>query len=125
MKAFALPLYVLFTLATAQAGLDPISTAEDARKPEDPALIAAAGSPDAGARARAAQAWGRIQKPMSIDRLFALLSDSDSRVRRAAAFALGQFGWKPEFAAGREAEITAKLAPLAADSSQSVRLAAV
>jgi cyclophilin family peptidyl-prolyl cis-trans isomerase/HEAT repeat protein len=117
------PLYVLLASATAHAGLDPIGLAEDLRKPEDPALIQGAKAADPAVRARVAQAWGRIQKPVSIDRLFALLPDADSRVRRAAVFALGQFGWKAEFAAGREADILAKVAPLVIDSSQSVRLA--
>jgi cyclophilin family peptidyl-prolyl cis-trans isomerase len=125
MKNLLLPLYVVLAVTTARAGLSPVEEAEDLRRPEDPALLQAASSADPLDRARAALAWGRIQQPVGIDHLYPLLSDTDARVRRAAAFALGQFGWKPEFAKGREAEILAKLEPLAADSSQSVRIAAV
>lgn len=107
------------------AELTKLEEAEDLRKPEDPAIIQAASSADHDDRARAALAWGRIQDPAGISHLYPLLSDPQATVRRAAAFALGQFGWKPEFAAGREAEIAGKLKPLAADASLSVRLAAI
>jgi cyclophilin family peptidyl-prolyl cis-trans isomerase/HEAT repeat protein len=105
--------------------LDPVKQAEDLRRPEDPALLNAAESADPLARAQAAQAWGRIQKPVSIDRLFALLGDVDASVRQAAVFALGQYGWKAEFSQGREAEILSKIAPSFQDTDAGVRLAAI
>ena len=76
---------VLFITTSALAApIDAIKVPEDLRRPEDPALVSGAKSKDASVRERVAQAWGRIQRPISIDRLYVLLADADASVREAA-----------------------------------------
>ncbi|HAA58449.1 MAG TPA: hypothetical protein DCE42_27040 [Myxococcales bacterium] len=48
-------------------------------------------------RARVAKALGRLQRPVFVPLLQALLLDSDRRVRLQAAFAIGQYGWDKRF----------------------------
>jgi cyclophilin family peptidyl-prolyl cis-trans isomerase/HEAT repeat protein len=116
----------LFLLpAMAMAGLDPVTDAADRLDPAAPALLAAARSPQAAQRARAAEAYGRIQKPACVDPLLGLARDGSAAVREGALFALGQLAWKAGFAAGREAEIVAAIAPLLGESDRGVRLAAI
>ena len=105
--------------------LSPLALAEDLRVVNAAALTEAIASPTPRDRARAAVALGRIQKAAAIDSLLKLLRDADPEVRRPAAFALGQFGWKREFAAGREAEILAGLQVALGDADFGTRLAAV
>ncbi|HUP58746.1 MAG TPA: HEAT repeat domain-containing protein [Bdellovibrionota bacterium] len=108
MNLFLVAAASLVALA-AHADLSPIELAEDLRLAEDPALVDAALSPKPELRARAAQAWGRIQKAAGLAPLYVLADDSEPAVRRAAIFALGQFGWKAEFSAGRENDLIAHL----------------
>ncbi|HJL14853.1 MAG TPA: HEAT repeat domain-containing protein [Sandaracinaceae bacterium LLY-WYZ-13_1] len=58
----------------------------------DDALLRALEDPDAGVRAEAAQAVGRVRLREAVPRLLDWLDDSDADVRAAAARALGQIG---------------------------------
>src|SRR4051794_23366470 len=112
LRGLAVPALLSLSFALqARADLSPIKLAEDLRKPEDPALLEAAQSPKPELRAEAAQAWGRIQNAAGLAPLYVLANDRDPSVRRAAAFALGQFGWVAEFSGGRESEILDQLIP--------------
>jgi peptidylprolyl isomerase len=106
--------------AMAQAPpLDPLLEAEDQRRPQDPALSEAAVSEQPGRRVLAARAWGRIQRPGSIDPLLRLLEDPP--VRAEAIFALGQLGWVADAASGREKEILGRLTPMLKDPDVETR----
>ena len=107
------------------AAIDPLSNAEDLRDVSSPVLAQAAHSRESRIRARAAQAYGRIQDPKAIDTLLPLLSDGSAKVRSATAFALGQLGWDSAFAGGREDEMVGKLASLLGDRHEGVRVAAI
>ncbi len=111
--------------AIAMAALDPVTDAADRLDPEAPALAAAARSPEPALRARAAEAFGRIQKPACVDPLLGLVHDRSPLVREAALFALGQLAWKAGFAAGREPEIVRAIAPMLTDRDRGIRLAAI
>jgi len=111
--------------AVVLAHIHPITDAEDRLDPAAPALVAGAHSTSAGARARAATAYGRIQTPECVDPLLTLLGDKAPSVRKAAIFALGQLAWRPGFTNGREAAIADAITPFLGDQSLSVRLAAV
>ncbi|HTL11910.1 MAG TPA: HEAT repeat domain-containing protein [Bdellovibrionota bacterium] len=115
----------LTILAQSARALDALSEAEDRRQPDAPALVAAIRSPDATVRALAAQVYGRIQRPASVDPLLRLLSDTDPSVRDRAAFAAGQLGWNAEFAGGREGELVDALILLTRSGSASLRATAV
>jgi HEAT repeat protein len=127
MKLTPVALAWLILAVPAHASLDPISEAEDLRQVDAPALKAGSESRDAGIRARVARAYGRIQQADGIAPLEALLRDKSEKVRVEAAFALGQFGWKAQFAGGREGEITGALATALSVSGEhkSVRLAII
>ncbi len=62
---------------------------EDRRALDETAIAAAASSPDAALRARAAVAIGRIGDPTAAATLSRLLSDPDPATRKTAAFAAG------------------------------------
>ena len=109
----------------ALGGLDPVTDAADRLDPTAPVLLEAARSPLASRRIKAAEAFGRIQRPACVDPLLALLRDRSPRVREAALFALGQFGWKAEFSGGREAPIASAVARFLDRGDRGVRLAAV
>ena len=101
MKTTLLLAVTWLVLATpVQASLDPISQAEDLRQVDAPALKEGAQSKEASVRARVARAYGRIQQPDGITSLETLLKDKSAKVRAEAAFALGQFGWKPRLRGG-------------------------
>ncbi len=91
--------------------LDPIKLAEDNRDVDAAALKTGARAANPELRAATAIAFGRILKPAGLDPLLALTGDPDSSVKRAAIFALGQFGWAIETANGRETEISDRLVP--------------
>src|SRR6185503_5676402 len=76
------------------AVLRDIAAAEDRRDWAGGALASALKHADAGVRARAVLAVGRLQDTLSIPALLPLLSDKVPNVRREAAFALGQIGHK-------------------------------
>jgi len=76
------------------AVLRDIAAAEDRRDWAGGALASALKHADAGVRARAVLAVGRLQDTLSIPALLPLLSDKAPNVRREAAFALGQIGHK-------------------------------
>jgi cyclophilin family peptidyl-prolyl cis-trans isomerase/HEAT repeat protein len=115
-----------FALAQqSQAGLNPVIDAEDRLEVNSQALITASHSSKILDRLDAAYAYGRIQNPGGIDPLLTLLQDQDDRVREAATFNLGQFGWDTKFAGGREAEIVGELLPLLNDSNDKIRVAAL
>lgn len=97
-------------LSGALGSIDPITDAEDRQNPAAPVLVCGARSKVAVVRARAAMAFGRIQKPECVDPLLFLLRDREPAVRAAAAFSLGQMAWRAEFAGGREPEIARALA---------------
>ena len=118
-------LLVLVGSGYVHAAIDPIVDAEDRRNVGADALTAAATAKDAGKRARAALAYGRIQNAAGIDPLITLLKDKSSDVREAAALALGQFAWAVDFAAGREGDIQKELSAVLGDGSEKVRLAAL
>jgi prolyl oligopeptidase len=107
------------------AALAEVEAAEDARQASASALAEAAASDDAALRARAARAWGRIQQPAGVDPLLRLLDDPAPEVRREAVFALGQMGWVPQAAGGREAEIALRLQALLGGADEGLRAAAV
>ena len=111
--------------ALAAARLDPVSDAEDRLAPEAAALVAGRTSPQAAVRAQVATAFGRILTPVCVDPLLGMLHDRSPAVREAALFALGQFGWKPEYSGGRESAIADAVAVLLGDRVGGVRLAAV
>ncbi len=124
MKSKLFALAVLFT-PVVQAAINPILDAEDRRQVDSPAVKAAAGDKSPSLRERAATAYGRIQSPHVINSLIELAKDKDAKVRAAAAFSLGQFGWKAEFADGREGEIQLVLLGMADDKDTDVRVRAV
>src|SRR5688572_19051554 len=93
--------WFLYLAAYSAFALDPIAEAEDNRQANSPALVAAMKSPKISERQRAANAYGRIQKPESVDPLLELLKDTHPSVREAAAFALGQLGWERAFSGSR------------------------
>ncbi len=71
-----------------------IARAEDERRIADGELLRLLAHHDAGVRARAALAVGRIQDSTTVTALTPLLADTSVAVRREAAFALGQIGHK-------------------------------
>src|SRR5258705_4100166 len=89
--------------------IEEIIQAEDGRTAGAPVFGRAAGSSDPAIRARAALALGRIMAPEGIDPLLTLATDSDPFVRRTATFAMGQYGFDVDGAAGRQGE---RLAPV-------------
>ncbi len=101
--------------------LDSLSEAEDRRDFSAPALQHALVSQQAELRERAAQILGRLQQPVGVDPLLALLHDGDSRVQREAAFALGQLGWESAFSNAREAEIAQALSGMLTSPSAKTR----
>jgi len=105
--------------------LEQVASAEDARVADAPAILKAADSTDAPVRARAAVALGRILRPEGIAPLLALAKDSDAAVRRAAIFALGQYGFDAESAGGREAEMVEAVQPALTDGDARLRATAV
>jgi cyclophilin family peptidyl-prolyl cis-trans isomerase/HEAT repeat protein len=123
LKRIGATLCLLPSLAS--AGLDPVTDAADRLDPAAPALAAAVRSKDAALRSRAAEAYGRIQKPACVDPLLDLLRDRSASVRESALFALGQLAWKAGFSAGREPEIVRAVAPLVGERERGVRLAAI
>ncbi len=91
------------------ADLAAVRLAEDLRVADSPVLRQALGSADAGLRARAAQAMGRIQTPAYAEPLAERArTDAAPEVRKAALFALGELslaeGAVPPPAAVRAAE---------------------
>jgi len=90
-----------------------IALAEDQREWSNGVLAGALGHADAGVRARAALATGRLQDSLSVPALSKLVSDRDPAVRREAVFALGQVGHRSARAvlegvlADRDAELVA------------------
>jgi cyclophilin family peptidyl-prolyl cis-trans isomerase/HEAT repeat protein len=105
--------------------LERIEAAEDARVADAPALSKGAASAEAQIRTRAAVALGRILRPEGIAPLLALAKDPDASVRRAAIFALGQYGFDAEGAGGREGEMMEAIKPALVDANVRLRGAAV
>ncbi|KAJ3101458.1 hypothetical protein HDU97_001333 [Phlyctochytrium planicorne] len=97
------------SLLGVSAAIDPIIDAEDRGLWDAAAIVNAAATGSIGDRVKAANAWGRIQLPQTIDPLIKLLGDRDSAVVSAAAFALGQLSYDPSFNGGRKDEIVAAL----------------
>ncbi len=88
---------------------------EDTRGFDAATLQAAAKSPDAAARARAALCLGRLGDERGRTLLVALLSDSEASVRAMAAFAAG---------IGGDPSLTLELTPSLADGDRQVAAAA-
>ena len=105
--------------------LEEILLAEDGRTAGAPVFARATTSHDPAIRARAAVALGRILAPEGIDPLRTLAKDADSSVRRAAIFAMGQYGFDADGAAGREAELLASLQPALEDPDEILRAVAI
>jgi len=99
--------------------------AEDGRTGGAPIFGRAAASPDPAIRARAALALGRILAPEGIDPLLSLSKDGDPFVRRTAIFAMGQYGFDVDGAAGREAGLLAAIRPALEDPDEQIRAVAV
>ena len=96
------------SLAQAEPGLVAL---EDRRAFEEPLLHAAASSPDAAVRARAALAAGRIGDDRAAKTLERLLKDGSPEVRESAAFGAGILG---------DPAMTKALVPLLADADDEV-----
>jgi cyclophilin family peptidyl-prolyl cis-trans isomerase/HEAT repeat protein len=106
------PARVFATLAEAEPELVAL---EDTRGFDRATLVAAAGSPDAALRARAAVTLGRLQDDAGRALLASLLSDAEPSVRASAAFAAGISG---------DPTLTSELTPLLNDSHPGVAAAA-
>jgi cyclophilin family peptidyl-prolyl cis-trans isomerase/HEAT repeat protein len=130
MNLRSLSLVLSFLLASSSWGastypLDSLSNAEDNRDVSAPVLLQAASSKKKEIRARAAEIFGRIRNSAGLPMLFQLAHDPELNVRKAAAFALGQFGWNASFANGREADIVVALTPLVSERDASLRALAI
>ena len=129
VSSLVLSLPLLSSLVTAAESPPSVKSkivaAEDARDVQAPALAAAARSKSPTVRARAALAYGRIQKPEAIDALLSLLQDPEVSVKKSATFALGQLGFVAAATAGRELTIADALMPAMKDPSASVRVATI
>ena len=128
--AFKKPcLLIAFALCTlpivASALINPLIDSEDRRLVDADVLVKALNANDPTLKARVALALGRIQDPKGIDPLFRLLKDTNAEVRATAVFSLGQLGWQPGFAGGREEEIQNALTHALSDKSLKVRIHAV
>jgi len=113
--------FLSFIFMNTLFALDAIKEAEDNRDVHAPALAHAVSSSSFVDRARAARAFGSIQKSEGIASLLILLNDSNLRVQKEAIFALGQFGWEKSFSQGREKEITQSLLSKLESKDQEVR----
>ncbi|HEY3225966.1 MAG TPA: HEAT repeat domain-containing protein [Planctomycetota bacterium] len=105
--------------------IEEIIQAEDGRTAGAPIFARVTVSSDPAIRARAALALGRILAPEGIDPLMALSKDADSSVRRTAIFAMGQYGFDADGAAGREGELLAAVRPALEDPDENLRAAAI
>jgi cyclophilin family peptidyl-prolyl cis-trans isomerase/HEAT repeat protein len=105
------------------AAIDPLTDAGDRKLVGSGIISSALMSSDPEMRVRAAFVLGRMQDTRGLDPLLKLLKDPNERVREAAVFNAGQYGWKT--GAGREAEIQAALTPLLSETGFSVRKSAV
>ena len=115
--------FMLLCSVNVYGAIDPLVDAGDRKQISSEVLASALRSTDVKLRVRAAFILGRMQDSRAIDPLLNLLKDPEARVREAAAFNAGQYGWKAVFA--RESDLKAALQPLTGDAELKVRLAAV